>query len=307
METLGGEICRSSGKDAAPAHALQPANSPILVQQGHADRTEEDGGSACPANVYLDSTVISASSLSSFLRLQPEGRDACADERVIFFDLDNTLYSKRTGIAEEMGHRIQLYFQTFLHLPEEESRSLGQRYYLDYGLAIKGLVRNFQIDPAEYDRFVDGGLRLEEALGRDEALRALLARITARRWVFTNAGREHALRVLRLLQIDEFFEGIVYCDYAEPDFPAKPDRLAYERAMMCAGVAGRPDLCYFVDDSISNVRTAGELGWTAVHLDERHEPAQEPPVAHPAIAEISSLRGLEDAFAGLFGRAAEPH
>ena len=78
---------------------------------------------------------------------------------------------------------------------------------------------------------MDGGLQLEQTLGPDARLATLLAGIRARRWVLTNAGLPHARRVLRLLGVEEYFEGIIYCDYSEPNFPAKPDRLAYERAM----------------------------------------------------------------------------
>lgn len=200
--------------------------------------------------------------------LQPSARGD-PEQPVLFFDLDNTLYSRDLGIAEEMGERIQLYFQHHLALPAEESRHLGNQYYLDYGLAIKGLLHNFHIDPATYDAFVDGGLQLESKLRPDKRLASLLRRTRARRWVFTNAGIQHARRVLRLLGLEEFFEGIIYCNYGEPDFPAKPERSAFERAMRAAGVIGRPDLCWFVDDNVTNVRVARSLGWHAVHLDEQ--------------------------------------
>jgi len=189
---------------------------------------------------------------------------------VLFFDLDNTLYSQDTGIAEQMGKQIQLYFQEILKLPAEESAELGRRYYRDYGLAIKGLVKDWHVDPHHYDQFVDGGLLLEEALTPNSLLNEMLEELgkKARMWVFTNAGLQHALRVIRLQGIESHFEAIAYCDYGEPDFPAKPDRLAYQRAMELAGQT-RPELCYFVDDSANNVRTANEFGWNAVHLDER--------------------------------------
>lgn len=76
--------------------------------------------------------------------------------------------------------------------------------------------------------------------------------------------------MLRLLELETLFEGVVYCDYCESAFPAKPQRLAYERAMACARVAD-PALCYFVDDSDNNVRVALECGWHAIHLDEEQE------------------------------------
>ncbi|KAF8947997.1 hypothetical protein BGZ47_006994 [Haplosporangium gracile] len=48
------------------------------------------------------------------------------DKRVFFFDIDNCLYPKTSGIPHLMKAR---YFERLAH-----------RYYVDYGLAIRGLV-----------------------------------------------------------------------------------------------------------------------------------------------------------------------
>lgn len=107
---------------------------------------------------------------------------------VCFFDMDNTLYPKSTRVGQLMAERIRLYFQSFLGLPEDESRTLGCRYYNDYGLAIRGAIQDFRIDPAHYDSFVDGGLPLEELLHASSRVNDMLRRMNCRRWVFTNAG-----------------------------------------------------------------------------------------------------------------------
>lgn len=247
--------------------------------------------------VWMDTASLNEATLQSCLLLRTI---SSSEQRVMFFDLDNTLYSKQLEIAEEMCERIQLYFETFLHLPKEECLELGRRYYLDYGLAIKGLITNFGIDPESYDSFVDGGLQLESKLKGEDPLEKLLGGIRARKWVFTNAGLRHTRRVLRLLQIEEHFEGIVYCNYCEPNFPAKPDRLAFQRAMQCAGV-NRPEYCWFVDDNKDNVRTALEVGWNAVHLEERHEQGEPAfKVSDAEIREISRLNLLEHVFPDIF-------
>lgn len=192
-----------------------------------------------------------------------------SDGPVYFFDLDNTIYPKSSGIAELMAQRIELFFVNYLKLPLEESRVLGARFYRDYGLAIKGLIRHFSIDPLEYDRFVDGGLPLDDILKPQPELTNLLERLSRQGacWIFTNAGQTHAMRVLKLLQIDSYFSGVIYCDYSEPNFPAKPDRLAFARAMQCARVSD-PKKCFFFDDSIGNIRAAQEIGWNVVYIDE---------------------------------------
>jgi len=207
-------------------------------------------------------------SLGHFLPMIPYNT-APIEGPVFFFDLDNTLYPKSSGIAELMAHRIELFFVNYLKLPLDESRILGARFYKDYGLAIKGLIKHFSIDPIEYDRFVDGGLPLEEILKPDQRLTRLLDNLSKKGscWIFTNAGKSHANRVLKLLQIESYFSGIIYCDYSEENFPHKPDRLAFARAMKCVGVT-EPSKCFFFDDSIGNIMTAQEIGWNVVFVDE---------------------------------------
>lgn len=208
------------------------------------------------------------SSKGHFMKLTPLNQ-APQDGPVYFFDLDNTLYPKSSGIAELMVERIELFFVNYLKLPLAESRVLGAKFYKDYGLAIKGLIKHFSIDPVEYDMYVDGGLALDEILKPYDELTFLMDRLSKRGtcWVFTNAGKFHATRVLQLLRIDHFFSGVIYCDYSEPDFPAKPDRSAFIRAMKCANVTD-PSKCFFFDDSIGNIRTAQEIGWSVVYIDE---------------------------------------
>lgn len=271
---------------------------PILVQRRSAGEREQEGdetsnGSPVDNLIVIGGSDLTDATLKSCHILNPALRTD--DPRVMFFDLDNTLYSISTGIAHEMGHRIELFFQEYLHLPRDDALTLGRKFYLDYGLAIKGLIKHFSIDPQQYDDFVDGGLKLEEVLQPNKKLKNIISRIKARRWVFTNAGLKHALRVLQLLGLQDQFEGIIYCDYSEPNFPAKPDRLAYERAMRCVGVT--PERCYFVDDGVNNVRTAVELGWKAVLLDELGEFEKSPATG---ITTITYITALESVFGDIF-------
>lgn len=238
-----------------------PLQSNLIDERNCASPREEQAGRSNSAGSADDG-------IRHFIALTPLNQ-APQDSPVYFFDLDNTLYPKSSGIAELMVERIELFFVNYLKLPLEESRVLGARFYRDYGLAIKGLIKHFSIDPLEYDRYVDGGLPLEDILKPYPELTTLMDRLSKRGscWVFTNAGKCHATRVLKLLQIDCFFSGVIYCDYSETDFPAKPDRSAFIRAMRCAAVT-EPSKCFFFDDSIGNIRTAQEIGWKVVYIDE---------------------------------------
>ncbi|KAL1925425.1 uncharacterized protein VTP21DRAFT_308 [Calcarisporiella thermophila] len=187
-----------------------------------------------------------------------------AEQPVFFFDCDNTLYHPSANIHKMMEEKILDYFKK-LGIPDGEAAVLMERYYIQHGLAIKGLIKNHKIDPLDYDRHVDGSLPLQEVLKPDPALRLMLQRLHMKKWIFTNAGLAHAQRVLRLLNIDDLFDGITYCDYTRPGIPCKPETRFYLEAMQEAGVTD-PKKCIFVDDSRVNIEAAMRLGWLTVHV-----------------------------------------
>jgi pyrimidine and pyridine-specific 5'-nucleotidase len=91
--------------------------------------------------------------------------------------------------------------------------------------------------------------------------------------------------VLKILDLEDQIEGLVYCDYEQIDFTCKPEpdyyhnvsssysfgheyRLCLIQAMKQANISD-PSKCYFIDDSRPNVTSAKELGWGhCVHFFE---------------------------------------
>lgn len=147
-----------------------------------------------------------------------------------------------------MADLIDRYFTAHLSLPWDEAVRLHKEYYQTYGLAIEGLVRHHQIDPLEYNSKVDDALPLEGVIKPNQQLKDLLAdidRSKVRLWLFTNAYITHGKRVIKLLELEDVFEGITYCDYASTPFVCKPQPEAYARAMEQAGVEKMED-CFFV-------------------------------------------------------------
>ncbi|SPO32552.1 related to pyrimidine 5-nucleotidase [Ustilago trichophora] len=184
------------------------------------------------------------------------------NEAIVWLDIDNTLYKRSTKIADLMAERIRAYFHG-MGLSEDEAKTLHTTYYKTYGLAIRGLVKHHQIDPLDYDRKCDASLPLEEILRPDPQIKRLLTdidRTRVRVFAATNAYKYHADRVLRLLELEDQVEGIVYCDYAVRDFACKPE-LDYYRAALAVVGASPETRNYFVDDSSLNIVAAKELGW----------------------------------------------
>ncbi|GES57237.1 pyrimidine 5'-nucleotidase [Aspergillus terreus] len=211
---------------------------------------------------------------------------------VFFFDIDNCLYSKECNIHDEMQKLIHKFFMDHLSLDKDDAHMLHMKYYKEYGLAIEGLTRHHKIDPLEFNRKVDDALPLDRILKPDPELRQLLEDIDTnkvRLWLLTNAYITHATRVVKLLQIDDLFEGITYCDYSKLPLICKPTQAMYEKAEKEAR-APSTETCYFVDDSHLNCKHAAERGWTTVHLVEPCTPLPPTPASQYMIRNLKELR-----------------
>jgi pyrimidine and pyridine-specific 5'-nucleotidase len=116
---------------------------------------------------------------------------------LVWLDIDNTLYSKGTRIAQLMTERIRAFIKG-LGLDDDEVERLHQKYYKEYGLAIRGLVMHHKIDALEYDAKCDATLPLEDVLVPDESLKSMLRdldRGKCRVWALTNAYKTVSIRV----------------------------------------------------------------------------------------------------------------
>lgn len=199
---------------------------------------------------------------------------------------------------------------------------LHQKYYKEYGLAIEGLTRHHKIDPLEFNREVDDALPLDNILKPDPQLRRLLQDIDTSKvkpWLLTNAYINHARRVVKLLQVEDLFEGVTYCDYSHTPLICKPSQDMYEKAEIDSG-AESAEQCYFVgmylpfglhllaytdslrqDDSHLNCKHAEARGWTTVHLVEPGLQVPRVPACNYMVRSLEELRTL---FPGFFKHAA---
>lgn len=156
--------------------------------------------------------------------------------------------------TSDLDSLIDKYFQTHLSLSQADANELHMRYYKDYGLAIEGLVRHHKVDPLEYNTQVDDALPLEDILQPNPQLRKLIEDIDTTKvklWLFTNAYVTHGKRVVKLLGIDDLFEGITYCDYGARPLLCKPSKDMFEKAMKEASAVDRTR-CYFVGKHSDN-------------------------------------------------------
>jgi len=185
----------------------------------------------------------------------------------IFFDCDDSLYRNNWATASKLNAKFGAYCSNNFGLPESKMMDL----YKTHGTTLCGLIKEGFIADEKVPAFLDEvhDIPLDEDIQPDPELRSLLLKIPHRRWVFTAATREHAVRCLRRMGIEDCFEGIIACSTKEvfdkAGYVSKHDARCFEFAMDAAGVprheAGK---CMLLDDSASNLKTAKAMGWSTV-------------------------------------------
>ncbi|MBI1876868.1 MAG: pyrimidine 5'-nucleotidase [Chloroflexi bacterium] len=180
----------------------------------------------------------------------------------ILFDLDETLYPRESGLMAAITERILQFMIQKVGIPADDVLEKKRSYNQQHGTALRGLMHEFQIDPAEYLAFVHD-LKLNDFLRASPPLAQMLQEIPLRKVVFTNADRPHAERVLNVLRVRPHFDRII--DIVALNYTNKPDPLAYKQALSLLRVSG--ERCIMVDDTPRNLIPAKDLGMTTILVD----------------------------------------
>nr|GMD40176.1 suppressor of disruption of TFIIS [Ipomoea batatas] len=136
----------------------------------------------------------------------------------LLFDLDDTLYPLSSGLAAACGKNIRDYMVEKLGIDRSKIVDLGDLLYKNYGTTMAGLrAIGYDFDYDEYHSFVHGRLPYEN-LRPDPVLRSLLISLPYRKLIFTNADKVHAIKVLRILGLEDCFEGIICFETLNPTY-----------------------------------------------------------------------------------------
>jgi putative hydrolase of the HAD superfamily len=186
----------------------------------------------------------------------------------ILFDLDNTLYPESSGIMNLVDTRITEYVQTTLGITYEEAKALQRQYFAEHGTTLRGLLNHHTVDPEHYLSYVHD-LAIELFLASDAELDRLLGSVDATKAIFTNSSREHAQRVLNVLNIERHFAQVF--DIRFFDFVPKPHPAGYQRALDRLGVTGSQTI--LIEDTAKNLPPASALGMTTILIAETADTA----------------------------------
>lgn len=179
--------------------------------------------------------------------------------RFLLCDLDDTLYPANAGIMKAVGERISQFMVDHLDIPPEMAPYLRRHFRECYGTTMRGLILHYGINPEHYLEFVHD-LPLTDFIQPDPALGRALANIGLTKAIFTNASREHALRVLSILGVQHHFTHII--DVRDFQYQSKPHCHAYRRVLQI--LDARPEECILVEDMPRNLVPAVAMGMFGV-------------------------------------------
>ncbi|OWM74250.1 uncharacterized protein C24B11.05 [Punica granatum] len=200
-------------------------------------------------------------------------RDSASPFNCLVFDLDDTLYSSRTGIAEALRKNIDDYLVEKCGFAESKASSLRSELFRTYGSSLAGLrALGYDIDADDYHSYVHGRLPYH-LIKPDPQLRNVVLSIPQRKIIFTNSDGAHAIRVLKRLGLEDCFDQIICFETMNPnlsksthpnEFPVllKPSLDAMQIAIQAADVDPRHTL--FLDDNHRNVAAGKTVGLRTV-------------------------------------------
>ena len=181
------------------------------------------------------------------------------------FDLDNTLYSGKTKVFEQVDKKMSKYISEKLNITIEEARKIQKNYFHEYNTTLNGMIKNHKIDANEFLEFVhDIDI---DFLKKDLELQKELLKLKGKKIIFTNGSRKHALNVTQKIGIDQCFDDIF--DIVDSNFVPKPAIEPYNELVKKHKID--PKSCLFVEDIARNLKPAYEMGMKTVWI-ENDEP-----------------------------------
>lgn len=186
--------------------------------------------------------------------------------RVWLFDLDNTLHNASHAAFGGINGAMTDYIVRELSMTPPEADALRRGYWLRYGATLLGLVRHHGVRAAHFLHHTHLLPGLEEAVHGHPHDIAALRRLPGRKYILTNAPRAYTERVLGVLGIGRFFDGVIAIEDMRMfgDLRPKPDARMLRRLAVRLGV--QPSRCVLIEDTLVHQKSARSIGMGTVWM-----------------------------------------
>jgi putative hydrolase of the HAD superfamily len=181
------------------------------------------------------------------------------------FDLDDTLHDASTYIFPHINRAMTQYLMTHLDLNADAANQLRRDYWQRYGATLHGLMRHHGTDPHHFLHHTHQFHELGRMVLKAQGLRYVLKRLSGRKIVFTNAPMVYAEQILKLLKIQDLFEGVFSIESTR--FQPKPSTAGFMRLLRHFSLD--PHQCTLVEDSLPALQTAKKLGMKTIYVHHK--------------------------------------
>ena len=187
------------------------------------------------------------------------------DIRYWIFDLDNTLYPSESNLFSKIDERMKKFIMKNLSLDHEQAYRLQKKYYLDYGTTLNGLMLNHSINPKNFLDYVHN-INIDN-IEPNFKLNNALKKLKGTKYVYTNGSKNHAIRVLKKLNIFEHFNDIF--DIEAANFIPKPKIESLHKLINNYKI--EPIKAAFFEDISRNLINPKKIGFkTVLVLNKSH-------------------------------------
>lgn len=179
------------------------------------------------------------------------------------FDLDNTLHDAMPHIFPHINRSMTAYLQQYLGLDEQAAGELRVFYWQRYGATLSGMMKHHATDPEHFLWHTHQFPQLPQMVLREPRLRHVLKRLPGKKLVFSNAPQHYVHAVLKLLRVDDLFDGVFTIERTR--YQPKPQMAGFVRLLRRYRL--NPARCVMVEDSAENLQAAKRLGMKTVWVN----------------------------------------
>ncbi len=185
---------------------------------------------------------------------------------VWLFDLDNTLHNASHAAFGDLTERMSAYMVSELGVDAAQADELRRQYWLRYGATLLGLIRHHGVKAAHFLHHTHLLPGLEARVHGHAHDFAALKRLRGRRYILTNAPLAYACRVLGVLGIGRWFDGVISIEdmHMFGHLRPKPDARMLRRT--AARLRVHPSRCVLVEDTLEHQKSARRVGMQTVWM-----------------------------------------
>lgn len=182
------------------------------------------------------------------------------------FDLDNTLYPASSNLFNKIDIKMKEFIINELKLKPDEAYKIQKKYYIQYGTTLAGLMKNNNIKPEKFLEYVHN--IDTSSLKVDLRLNDILKLLPGTLYIYTNGSKQHAINVMKRLQIDKYINNIF--DIKSSNFIPKPAKESLNTFIKTYNI--NPKEAVFFEDIPQNLINAKKIGFKTVLIKSNSHP-----------------------------------